>query len=108
MEMTIEQAIRLIHPDTCEAALGEVEACDGMDFYESQIAVINKASLIAVECMEKQIPKKLVRGGMDRGAVMMVCPNCGHPLCSEYHLENSFYSGKHCGYCGQAVFWERD
>lgn len=59
----------------------------------------------AIEALEKQIPKKLVRGGMDRGAVMMVCPTCSKPLCSEYHLENSFYLGQCCGYCGQAVFW---
>lgn len=100
--MTIEQAIRLLHPETCEAALGEVEAYDGMDFYESQIATIDKASLMACAALEKQIPKKPNNKCIDDVGYLYYQVECGN--CGRYTSSNSEIL--YCPECGQAIEWE--
>ena len=54
---------------------------------------------IAVNTMEKQIPKKLQNIHRFRGREKCVgtCPTCGYVCCSDY--------GDYCGGCGQAIDW---
>ena len=58
-----------------------------------------RAREIAVEAMEKQIPKKLQNIHRFRGREKCVgaCPVCGYVFCSDY--------GDYCGGCGQAIDW---
>ena len=70
---------------------------------ESSLDVDPWARDIAVEAMEKQIPKELVAEGNGYADGSMVydsfyCPSC------DYHMED--YEVKNfCPNCGQAIYW---
>ena len=56
---------------------------------------------IAIECVEKQIPKKPIAREHDelRGAILFHCPTCDDDFnCNEY--EETY-----CAECGQAIDW---
>ena len=57
--------------------------------------------IVAIDAIDKQIPKKLVRG-MDRD---MVCPSCSAFMGWDNQATDSFYQIKHCDECGQAIDW---
>ena len=54
-----------------------------------ETSAIGQAVLIAIEALEKQIPKK-VKAHQD-------CPNCGADVIG---------SGFYCWNCGQRLYWE--
>ena len=59
---------------------------------------------IAVEAMEKQIPKKATVP-----VDTWLCPSCGEPVEYQQKLgDNVLYHGQHdfCPKCGQAIDWE--
>ena len=57
---------------------------------------------MAVETLEKQIPKKLQNIHRFRGREKCVgaCPVCGYVFCSDY--------GDYCGGCGHVIDWKDD
>lgn len=60
-----------------------------------RITYIAEALEMAVEALEKQIPKKV---GISNGFMKYYCPTCGkQPL-----------SGKRCSECGQVIDWAED
>ena len=66
---------------------------------------MNKAFIMAVNALEKQIPKKpdLEGDGYDENGELIYdigyCPNCHH------EFEVYYDATKHCPECGQALDW---
>lgn len=60
-----------------------------------------EALVIAVECMDKQIPKKPIARKHNelKGEILFHCPTCDDDFnCNEYEEA-------HCAECGQAIDW---
>ena len=101
--MTAEEAIKLLNPDTREEALNEIEINGGE--IEAGMKAFDEACIVAIEALEKQIPKKPVRknpicyckktNGEEYYAYYYYCPVCGTKLTLWEH---------HCA-CGQAIDW---
>ena len=51
--MTIEQAIRILDPETSAAALGEIEYYGGLHGREKMVAACDEACRVAVGIMRK-------------------------------------------------------
>lgn len=98
--MTVQEAIKILNPETSADALLEIGYYGGFNGKMAQIQAVIDASVIAVECMEKQIPKEPI-------------PNCSFfkcPSCESFDIENFNDSGgstknKFCPDCGQALKW---
>lgn len=108
MKMSIEQAIRILHPDTTGDALAEIEYYGGFHGRKACIDAINDASLVACEAMEKQIPKKPVYKDEpcvypDRTEMIkcLHCPDCGELLNYRYTTKKLPF----CAKCGQRLDW---
>ena len=56
--MTLEQAIRILHPETTREALAEVEYYGGFNGQHAQIQAVNDACLLACDVMGKEIEKQ--------------------------------------------------
>ena len=63
-----------------------------------------KANKIAIQALEKQIPKKVVK----EGKWIYKCPCCGE--CAETDCGDAFYDYRldYCNGCGQKLDWEDD
>lgn len=55
--MTINQAIRILDPDTSAEALGEIKYYGARDGYEKMMAACEEACRIAVEIMRQHLKK---------------------------------------------------
>ena len=53
--MTIEQAIRILDPETSAAALGEIEYYGGLHGHEKMMAACEEACRMAVEIMRQHL-----------------------------------------------------
>ena len=53
--MTINQAIRILDPDTSAEALGEIEYYGGLHGHEKMMAVCEEACRMAVEIMRQHL-----------------------------------------------------
>lgn len=98
--MTIEEAKRILHPDTSREAIREAE----YDLWESgyskedAINVVEEACLLACEALEKQISKEVLETvQVSLRSTWYECPACEGDLT---HVR-SFY----CPYCGQKLAW---
>lgn len=60
------------------------------------------ALTIAVEALEKQIPKKGIMIG-DNYSSILSCPNCRKPIANVWNIAK--YEPNYCHYCGQALDW---
>lgn len=87
--MEIEKAIKILHPDTTFKAITEIEYYGGFKGKEKAMEAINEACVVACECMEKQIEKKVII----RGLGQRYCPTC------RIGGANDLY----CGKCGQKL-----
>ena len=97
--MKIEQAIRLLHPDTTSEEIAEIEYKNGFRDEQAAVNKINEACEIACKAMEKQIPKRPKIKKFDKvNGFDLRCPNddCGAVLQSDSPC---------CRYCGQALDW---
>ena len=56
--MTIEQAIRILDPETSAAALGEIEYYGGLHGREKMVAACEEACRIAVRIMRKYLEEQ--------------------------------------------------
>lgn len=93
LNMTVEEARVILHPETTKEALAGME-------HDEAVRVVTIASLKACEALDKQIPmtpKKIIESinGLPTSGL---CPVCGQWV-SECH--------KHCDECGQRLGWER-
>jgi hypothetical protein len=110
-KMSIEQAIRLLHPETTAEAIAEIKYYGGFHGRTACVDALYEASLVACEALEKQIPKKPVWKEEpcvypDRTEIV-ICLHC--PVCGE--LLNYHYTTKKlpfCAKCGQAIDWSEE
>ena len=91
--MTIEKAIYQL-----EDLIKEAEShMTGNKSYD-EIFVDDKTALeMAIQALEKQIPKKVI---WKYAFYWACCPNCGNDICDEENEEFKF-----CSDCGQALDW---
>ena len=85
--MTLEEAIGIV-----KCAIGEVEWNYPLDYAE--------AFEVAIEALEKQIPKKpipAVQSGF------FWCPACSKAI--KMRIEDSKINIIYCPFCGQALYW---
>ncbi len=57
---------------------------------------------IAIQELEKQIPKKGIMIG-DNYSSVLSCPNCRKPIVNVWNIAK--YEPNYCHYCGQALDW---
>lgn len=98
--MTLEEAIRLLDPETTGEAIAEIEYYNGFSGKTAAIQAITDACEIAVEAMGRQIPKKPKLEYIDYLDVdtkITHCPSCGNSYVDE--------TEKYCSDCGQALDW---
>ena len=89
--MTIEEAIKILHPDTTYRALLGVDG-------KEAIKLVEEACIVACEALEKQIPKKPkeIRYFRMCNYYAGLCPVCNGGANSEI---------QYCGDCGQRLDW---
>ena len=83
--MDIEKAIDCLKAD--KEYLTDMKICDGEEMD------------IAIRALEKQIPKKILRGTVKRD-MACYCPNCKEFVCFEDTEKHSY-----CPNCGQRLEW---
>lgn len=89
--MSIEEAIRILHPDTTAGEIRKIRESG-----EDGIKAVEEAILVACEAMEKQVPKKL-----ERNAVGSIYCKCGIVLNTKNKMKVLYY----CHNCGQKIDW---
>ena len=72
--------------------------------YAQFLSYVNEALKIAIESLEKQIPKKII----NQKSLWCICPSCGGSLFTKKsnvkeHIANGAIT--HCEHCGQAIDW---
>lgn len=73
--------------------------------------LISEALDMAVEALEKQIPKHIEEQTEDdRKFIDYVCPNCKTTLQQRMKgaTQTTIYKYEHCIFCGQALDWSDD
>lgn len=95
--MTIMRAIEILHPD--------------IPVKINSLAEREIAHKMAVEALEKQIPKNPILKAMDGFdfdvTAHVCCPQCENPIVNVW--SKAEYRPKFCHYCGQALKWsEKD
>lgn len=56
--MTLEQAINILHPDTCMETLAEIEYYAGFDGHHAVWQAVRDARLMACEVMRREAEKQ--------------------------------------------------
>lgn len=91
----------------------EQEAIDLLRFaYPKEFTkpITEKVISMAVEALEKQIPKDIFHydwNGID-GVPYDLCPNCKNNLCTSGLFGRSKKYINYCSNCGQAIKWESE
>ena len=96
--MKIEQAIKLINPETTVEAVEEVRYYGGLNANEKAYEAMKEAREIACYCMGKDIPKvpERIDNDPDCDIAYYVCPTCGRKMFS-------YSDNERCVYCGQLL-----
>lgn len=104
--MTLEEAKRILHPNTSREALAEINEQNGFD-REKGIEKVKEACLVACEALEKQIPKKAIRNNPivndSWSEDSILCP-----ICHSYVGWMMSWTNKYCGRCGQNTYWSEE
>lgn len=84
----------------------ENEAVEAMQFDlkiggEIHSQVLRDAVDVAIQALEKQIPKKVKNSG-ERIPFEWYCPTCGEILCDDGYKNTDI---KYCEQCGQVLDW---
>ncbi len=66
------------------------------------VGTCDEALGVAVEALEKQIPKKGIMIG-DNYSSVLSCPKCRKPITNVWNIAK--YEPNYCHYCGQALDW---
>lgn len=85
--MEIQEAIKILHPDTTAEALEEYDK-------EESIKMVEEACIVACEALEKQIPYKVVNRGDEH-------EKYGYCKCGAFEVDIH----ECCTKCGQAIDW---
>lgn len=93
--MTKQEAI-----ETIKIAIAEVEWNYPMDY--------SIAFDMAMDALEKQIPKKPYIQQDDRNNDCMECPSCDSFIGYEYDCRDGHYQINYCNYCGQKLDWSEE
>lgn len=94
--MKYEEALKIINQNLVVAihdSDGDNPKCE-----QEQISALK----LAVEALEKQIPKKGIMIG-DNYSSILSCPNCRKPIVNVWNIAK--YEPNYCHYCGQALDW---
>lgn len=87
--MTIEEAIRILHPDTTLDALAEIDYYAGFDGHKAMVKTCEEACIVACEVMSKKIKMECNCESCKNGIYMVnnvtypqyrFCPKCGKKL----------------------------
>lgn len=100
--MKIEEAIRILHPDTSADEIAEIKYKYGFRGNEQAAHKIEKACKTAYMAMKKQLPKKPIVIGDDYCS-RLSCPNCKSPIVNVWNKAE--YEPNYCHYCGQCLDW---
>lgn len=93
-KMTLEQAIKVL------------ESSYHLDCKVTEAIAELEARVIAVEALEKQVPKKPEIEQDDIFSDCYECPACGGFIGYVYDCKESQYQLTYCAGCGQAIDWE--
>ena len=91
--MTNEEAIKELKEDRALYESDIVEEGDGTPEGQLMLAID-----MAIEALEKQIPKEVVIQKIDEGIELRYCPRC--------HVRFIRTGMNYCGDCGQALDWD--
>lgn len=84
----------------------DLAVCEDCNLYECDHTVIKDMAMAAVEALEKQIPKKVVRYSNDESDYAY-CPCCNEYIGSNDMIYEDFYcrgfAPMYCQECGQAM-----
>ena len=108
--MTIKEVIMLLNPKTTASALAEIEYYNGFSGKEACIEAIEDACRLAIEALEKQVPKRTTYIHLNTyythwGRVrhdQFRCCNCG--LTKEF-VDGHASQYKFCPQCGLEIDW---
>ena len=111
--MKPEEAIRLLDPKTTASALAEIEYYNGFSGKEACIEAIEDACRLAIEALEKQVPKRTTYIHLNTrythwGRVrhdQFRCCNCG--LTKEF-VDGHASQYKFCPQCGLEIDWSEE
>ena len=111
--MTIKEAIMLLNPKTTALALAEIEYYNGFSGKEACIEGIEDACRLAIEALEKQVPKRTTYIHLNTrythwGRVrhdQFRCCNCG--LTKEF-VDGHASQYKFCPQCGLEIDWSEE
>lgn len=111
--MTIKEAIMLLNPKTTASALAEIEYYNGFSGKEACIEAIEDACRLAIEALEKQVPKRTTYIHLNTrythwGRVrhdQFRCCNCG--LTKEF-VDGHASQYKFCPQCGLEIDWSEE
>lgn len=101
--MTVEEAIRILDPETTAEALAEIEYYAGFSGHTAKVQACSEACEIAVAAIEKQMPKKPYFR-KEEDAKGYACPVCDMGVTADHgRIRDTF-----CSHCGQAIDWGED
>ena len=90
----------------------EIETIKEVRFNMSTIGLSDKAAKrvveardMAINALEKQIPKKPYIQQDDRNNDCLECPSCDSFIGYEYDCRDEHYQINYCPCCGQAIDW---
>ena len=94
--MKAKKALKIIEQNL-EVAIHDSDG-DNPKYEQEQISALK----LAVEVLEKQIPKNGIMIGYEYSSVLS-CPNCRMPIINVWNKRE--YKPNYCHYCGQALDW---
>lgn len=106
--MTIEEAIKILHPDTTFETITEIEYYGGFKGKEKAMEAVNEACVLACEALEKQMPKKPICKEMPYSEEVglndeLHCPTCGAYVGYFTEGMNEPEQMEYCNECGQHI-----
>ena len=101
--MKASEAIKILKKDSCYECSQGTDSPFNCEYGECRVA---KATRVAIQVLEKQIPKKPIMKQYfeDLEDEYLCCPTCGEILTDRIPADNkTFYF--HCMNCGQKFDW---
>ena len=101
--MTESESIKILKKDSCYECAQGTDSPFNCEYGGCRVA---KATRIAIQALEKQIPKKPIMKQYfkDMEEEYLCCPTCGEILTDRIPADNkTFYF--HCMNCGQKFDW---
>ena len=100
VRMTVEETIKKITERHCTEGEHCTDNCmNGDEFCEYSLAI---------EALEKQIPKKPYIQQDDRNNDCIECPFCDSFIGYEYDCRDEHYQINYCPCCGQSIDWSEE